>query len=90
MRKIVIAQIGLAQIAVYILLWLWNEYTASLFSLIFGAIFLFLLLISIIVEFIEPSKVPRWYFGIMAVSVAAPILAALIYVGINGRPEWLS
>ncbi len=89
MRKLLILEIGVAQVALYMLLWLWDEYNASLFSLIFGAIFLFIFLISIIVEWIEPSKVPRWYFGLMAVSVAAPILAALIYVGINGRPEWL-
>ena len=89
MRRLLIIEIGLGQVALYLLLWLWNEYNASLFSLVFGAIFLFLLVISAIAEFIEPSKVPRWYFGFMAVSVAAPLLAALIYVAINGRPEWM-
>ncbi len=89
MRKLLIIEIGVAQVALYLLLWLWNEYNASLFSLIFGALFLFLLLISIIVEWIEPSKVPRWYFGFMAISVAAPLVAALIYTAINGRPGWL-
>ncbi len=82
-------EIALAEMAVYLLLWIWDEYIASLFSLVFGAIFLFLLLISLVVEWIEPSKVPRWYYAFMLVSVAAPVAATLIYIGIFGRPEWL-
>jgi len=45
MRKLLILEIGVAQVALYMLLWLWDEYNASLFSLIFGAIFLFIFLI---------------------------------------------
>ncbi len=82
-------EILLIEIAFYIILWLMNEYLASLLSLIFGSIFLLLFLISIIVEWIEKSKVPRWYYMFMLASALAPLLAALIYLSISGGLQWL-
>jgi len=82
-------EILLIEIAFYIILWLVNEYLASLLSLIFGSIFLLLFLISIIVEWIEKSKVPRWYYTFMLASTLAPFLAALIYLSISGGLQWL-
>jgi hypothetical protein len=48
-------------------------------SIIFGAVFFLIWVISVIVEWIEPSKVPRVYFRWMLVSFLAPLLAAAIY-----------
>ena len=46
----------------------------------FAVIALFILLISLIAELLERSKVPRAYFWSMLVSVIAPILTAAIFV----------
>jgi len=81
---------GLIQLAIYLMLWLWDTYIASLICLLLGAIFLLILLVSLVVEWIEPSRVPRGYFLFMLIASIAPLLATLIFVLINGRPEWLS
>lgn len=74
----------------YLGLWLWNEYLATLLSSVFATIFFVILIVSIIVEKIEPSKVPRSYFYFMFLSILAPILAAVVYVGImGGQIDWL-
>ena len=84
-------EVFLIQLIFYISLWLWNDYTATLVSAIFGTICLFILIISLITEWIEPSKVPRWYFGMMIASILAPLIAALIFVGLAyGQPDWLT
>lgn len=89
MERIRPFEIFLVQMAVYLLLWIFNEYLATLLSLVFGSICLLILLISLIVEVIERSKVPRWYFLFMGASVLAPFLAALIYLVIGGGLEWM-
>ncbi len=89
MEKIRPIEILLAEVILYILLWLVNDYLATLLSLIFGSIFLLILITSIIVEIIEKSKVPRWYFFFMLMSVLAPILAAAIFLLISGGLEWM-
>lgn len=82
-------EILLIEVAFYIILWLVNDYVATLISLIFGSIFLLLLLISLIVEWIERSKVPRWYYTFMLMSTLAPIVAAIIYLSISGTLKWM-
>ncbi len=75
----------------YLGLWLWNEYLATLISSVFASIFLVILFVSIIVEKIEPSKVPRSYFYFMLLSILAPIAAAFVYVSIMGGDiDWLN
>lgn len=89
MQKIRPFEIFLAQLVIYLVIWIFNDYLASLLSLIFGSICFLILLISLIVEVIERSKVPRAYFLFMAASVLAPIVAALIYLAISGGVEWM-
>lgn len=89
MKKMRAGEILLAEMIIYLLLWFVNEYLATMLSLIFGSICLLILLISLIVEWIERSKVPRWYFMLMLMSVLAPLLTALLFVGINGGLTWL-
>lgn len=81
----------LIQFIIYIVLWMSNDYVASLLTIVLVVIILAILLISLIVEWIEPSKVPRAYFVWMSLSIAAPILAAAIYVGLmGGNLEWIN
>jgi len=91
MPKIRPIELFLIQFIIYSVLWLWNEYIASLLTLVFTAITIFILAISLMAEFIEPSKVPRWYFSSMLVSIIAPILATIVFVYLVGMEfEWLT
>ncbi len=77
-------EIFLLEVIVWLGLWLLNDYTATLLTLIVGAIVLVVLLFALIAEAIERSKVPRRYFYVMALSVAAPLVAAGIYLFLFG------
>ena len=91
MPKIRPIELFLIQFIIYGVLWLWNEYIASLMTLVFTAIAIFILAISLMAELIEPSKVPRWYFSSMVVSIIAPILATVVFVYFVGMEfEWLT
>ncbi len=91
MPKIRPVEIFLIQFIIYCILWLWDDYVASLLTLVFTAIFIFLFIISVLAELIEPSKVPRWYYYFMGISVLAPIIAALVFVLFMGVDfEWMS
>ncbi len=79
----------LIQVMVYFLLWLSYDYLAILISLIIGAVCLFVFAVAVIVELIESSRVPRWYFWLMGTSIVAPILAALIFVISGGTITWM-
>ncbi|RMG86970.1 MAG: hypothetical protein D6714_03225, partial [Bacteroidetes bacterium] len=61
-------------------LWFWNDYIATMLSLAFPAICFFILIISLIAEWIEPSKVPKWYFQVMIVSILAPLVTGIFFV----------
>lgn len=81
----------LAELVLFILLWIWDDYIATYLSLVFGAICLAVLVIALLAEWFERSKVPRSFFLTLAFSVAAPILAAIIYLFFsNGQLSWLS
>jgi hypothetical protein len=83
-------EIFLVQIIVYLLLWLWNDFVATLLSLSFAAIGLFVLIISLIAEMIDRSKVPRWYFYVIILSVLTPILVGSLFMYIkNGNLDWM-
>ncbi len=80
----------LIQTILYLLLWFWDEYAASLISIVFVAITFFILIVSFIAELIERSKVPRSYFIWMIITILAPLFAAIIYIGImGGQLDWL-
>jgi hypothetical protein len=79
LKKIGIAEIFLAQVAVYLALWLFIPFLAALLSAVFAGVFLMVLLISLIAEWVERSKTPRWYFQFMLASTLAPLLAAAIF-----------
>ena len=91
MQKIRPIEIFLIEFIIFSILWLVNDYVASLLTVVLPTIFLFLLIISLLAEAVERSKVPRLYYYFMAVSVLAPILAALVFVFFVGADfDWLS
>ena len=85
-----LGEIFLIQVVFYLLCWLSNDYLASMISLIFGTLFLVILLISLVVEMIERSRVPRWYFYFMLLSVLAPVLSAAVYLSITQGVDWMN
>lgn len=82
-------EIFLIEVTIYLLIWVLNDYVGSLLSIIFCFIFASILIISLLVEWIEKSKVPRWYYLFMLMSIIAPIIASLIMVMVGGIPSWL-
>lgn len=82
-------EVFLLETVIYLLLWLVNDYLASLVSLILACICLALLLISLVIELIERSNVPRWYYYFMVASFFAPILSGLVYFFISGELNWV-
>lgn len=77
-------EIFLIETAAWLGLWLLSDYVATLLTLTVGAIVLAVLGIALMSEWIERSKVPRRYFHIMGVSLAAIGVAAALYLFIFG------
>lgn len=87
--RLSLLEIFLLELVCYLVIWLLNAYLATLLTLILTAIVFAVLVIAGISELIERSKVPRRFFYIMALSVAAPVLAALVYLFIfGGTIQW--
>lgn len=83
-------EIFLLEVVVWLGLWLLNDYLATLLTLILGAVVSAVLLLALLAELIERSKVPRRYFYVMALSIAAPMVAAVMYWFIfGGKLEFL-
>lgn len=80
----------LGQAIVYAGIWLWDEYVATYFTLIIPGIILIILLLSTISDFIEPSRIPGWYYGLMLVSIVTPVfIGAVFYYLYDGHLDWL-
>lgn len=82
--RLSLPEIFLLEVVAWLGLWLLNDYLATLLTLILGAIVSAVLAIALIAEAIERSKVPRRYFYIMLLSIAAPVCAAGLYLLIFG------
>ena len=88
--RLSLLEIFLLEVIVWLGLWLSNDYLATLLTLILVAIVSAVLLIALMAEAIERSKVPRRYFYVMAMSILAPMVAAVLYMFIfGGRLEFL-
>ena len=82
--RLSLLEIFLLEVVVWLGMWLISDYLATLLTLIIGSIVLAVLLIALIAEAIERSKVPRKYFFIMVMSLFAPFVAAVLYLLIFG------
>ena len=83
-------EVFLVEAIVYLLLWMWNDYVATILTLSFTAIALFILLVSLVAELIERSKVPRWYFGLMVISVVTPLIVGVFFMVLKkGGLDWM-
>ncbi len=90
MPRLGFIEIFLIQFVVYIFLWMINDYLASMLTITFAMIAFFILLISLVAELIERSRVPRWYFVLMIASILAPLAAGAAYLGlVGGNLAWM-
>ena len=87
MRRV--GELFLATIILFGLLWAWDDYVAFLLTLVFVSIVVFILLIALIAEALERSKVPRTYFYGMVALILAPLVPAIFFYLIYGQMSWL-
>jgi|SRR5687767_7360314 len=82
--------ISLLQCVIYSGIWLWNEYVASYLTIIFPIMILLILILSAIADWIEPSRIPGWYYKLIVISILIPLLIGTIfYVLDEGKMDWL-
>ena len=85
-----LAIVALLQAVIYSVIWLWNEYVAAYLTIIFPAMILVILVIGTIADLIEPSRIPRWYYGLMIISIVIPVvIGGVFYYLYHGRLDWL-
>jgi hypothetical protein len=85
-----LSEIFMIQAVLYLILWLWNDYAATILSLSFAVIAAFILIIALIAEVIEPSKVPRKYFWVMVISALMPLLVGSFFMYLKkGTLDWM-
>jgi len=90
LKSLGIIEICLIQIIIYCLFWLANPYLAFLLTVIIVPIFAFLLIISLIAELLDRSKVPKWYYKFMFLSFIIPLIVALVFYTIDRTVfEWM-
>lgn len=87
--RIGLVEIILIELVVFLLLWVVDEYTASLLCVVIPFICFGVLIVALISEWIEPSKVPRLFFTTMAVSIFIPLITLGVYFMIFGTFGWL-
>ena len=80
-----IVEIFLAQVIIYLILWLTDSYLAIYLTLVLGAIFSAVFVISLISEWLsETTPVPRKYFYIVSTCIIAPVLTTLLALYVIG------
>ena len=83
-------EIFLLELILWLGLWLVSDYVATLLTVILVAIFAAVLVVSLLSEWIERTKVPRSYFLLLALSIAASLLTALFYMAVfGGKLSWI-
>ncbi len=88
--RVSLFEIFLIQVILYSILWLTNDYIASYMSIVIPAICGAVLIVAVISEYIEPSKISRKYFWFMGISLLTPLLVGAFFMTINGGYlEWM-
>lgn len=80
-------EIFLIEVVVFMALWLFLPFWASLLTFIIPMIGLPILLISLIAEWLERTRISRLYFVFLFISVLVPPLVAFVYSLLSGN-EW--
>ncbi|MCC6843576.1 MAG: hypothetical protein IT264_10865 [Saprospiraceae bacterium] len=71
-------------------LWYFNDFVASLISGLLFLICIFLLIISVIAELLEKSKIPNWYFPLLWGIIFISAICLLVFGAISGfNFDWM-
>lgn len=90
-KSLGLTEIILIQVILWIGIWLMDDYLGSLLTVVFVPILFFVLIISLIAEWIEPSKIPKKYFSIFFTSIIVPsLIAAFVFYAYEGSFDWLN
>jgi hypothetical protein len=64
--------------------WLWNPFIGLWICAVLPVISFSILIVSFIVEKIEISNVPNWYYYLMLVLIVSPVLVLLFFGALDG------
>jgi hypothetical protein len=82
--------IGLAQAIFYTMVWMLNDYTATILSGIFILIALSVLIISFISDRLEYANVGSSYYLVLWISFLVPMMIGLLFWKIKGGTlDWM-
>ncbi len=87
MKWIPALEIFLVEVVIFMALWLLAPFWASMFTFIIPMIGIPILLIALIAELLERTRISRMYFAVMLISILVPPLVAIIYSLLSGN-EW--
>lgn len=77
------------QLILYLLLMLYDEYAGTLMATILGTIALAVWILSYVVEWVQPSRVPKNYYRYLLTGWVAPLVALLAFIALRGEIGWL-
>lgn len=80
-------EVFLVEVVVFMVLWLFAPFWASMFTFIIPMIGVPILLIAWIAELLERTRISRMYFVVMLISILVPPLVAVVYSLLSGD-EW--
>jgi len=84
LKSIGIIEVALIQFIIYCLVWFAYDYLALVLSVVMVCILTAVVVISLIAELIEPSKVPRSFFKYMIVSAIIPVIVGVFFITVLG------
>jgi hypothetical protein len=87
--KLVRLEAFLAQVVLYLLMWVIDDYLAVVVSFILGGISLAIYLISKLIELVDKSNVPKVYYRFMLICLFAPIIAGMIGLLLLNGLSWV-
>jgi hypothetical protein len=89
MKNTIYWQLFMVECMVWLAVWLLNDYLAALLTAILGSMVFAVWLIAQISEYLEPSRVPSWYFSVLLTTLLATLATAGFYVVLNGGLDFL-
>ena len=89
--KIGLIELSLIQFVMYMAIYLLNSYVGIMLCLVMAPIFLFILIVSLIAEFFDRSKVPALYYKFMLTGVIIPLIVLITGITLDpGALDWLN
>lgn len=85
-----LAIVVMSEFVVYAAAWLWNEYVAAYATIILPGIIFVVFLLALIADWIEPSRIPKWYYIVMIISILVPLVVGALFMYLyRGQLDWL-